>query len=232
MSGVVDFRTLLEDENGNPINALNPLPTTGGGGGGGGALADVLLTDSNGALFVSRDDGTTVTYFNLNTNAVYTPVGTIFAPSGGAGGSALADVLLTDETGAIFVSRDNGITVTYFNLNTNAVYVPVGTISAAPVVVSNAVADGLLDGLQTLLIRLLNATNSPRGYDVALGRNRVTALVESGTITTVSTVSTVSTVTAVNGVANIGSIGNQQAQMLTTGQNVSAWAATVRSRIT
>jgi hypothetical protein len=77
MSGVVDFRTLLEDENGNPINALNPLPTTGGGGGGGGALADVLLTDSNGALFVGRDDGTTVTYFNLNTNAVYTPVGTI-----------------------------------------------------------------------------------------------------------------------------------------------------------
>lgn len=35
MSGVVDFRTLLEDENGNPINALNPLPTTGGGGGAG-----------------------------------------------------------------------------------------------------------------------------------------------------------------------------------------------------
>jgi hypothetical protein len=78
MSGVVDFRTLLEDENGNPINALNPLPTTGGGGGGG-ALADVLLTDGTGALFVSRDDGTTVTYFNLNTNAVYTPVGTIKA---------------------------------------------------------------------------------------------------------------------------------------------------------
>jgi hypothetical protein len=228
MSGVVDFRTLLEDENGNPINALNPLPTTGGGGGGG-ALADVLLTDSNGAIFVSRDDGTTVTYFNLNTNAVYTPVGTISAPSSGGGGSALADVLLTDTTGAIFVSRDNGVTVTYFNLNTNAVYTPVGTISAAPVAVSNIVADELLDGLQTLLIRLLNATNSPRGYDVALGRNRVTALIESGTVTTVGTVSTV---TAVNGVANIGSIGNQQAQLLTNGQNVSAWAATVRSRIT
>lgn len=77
MSGVVDFRTLLEDENGNPINVLNPLPTTGGGGGGGSALADVLLTDNTGALFVGRDDGTTVTYFNLNTNAVYTPSGTI-----------------------------------------------------------------------------------------------------------------------------------------------------------
>ena len=142
---------------------------------------------------------------------------------GGGGGSALADVLLTDDTGALFVSRDNGTTVTYFNLNTNAVYTPVGTIYAAPVVTSNVVADELLDGMQTLLIRLLNATNSPRGYDVALGRNRVTALIESGTVTTVGTVSNV---------ANQTLMGNQQAQLLTTGQNVSAWAATVRSRIT
>lgn len=99
-------------------------------------------------------------------------------------------------------------------------------LRASPLVVTDATAAELLDGLQTLLLRLLNATNSPRGYDVGLGRNRVSALVESGTITTVSTV------TAVNGVANIGSIGNQQAQLLTNGQNVSAWAATVRSRIT
>ena len=79
MTGIVDFRTELLDENGNPITAANPLPTTGGGGGGGGALADVLLTDDTGALFVARDDGTAVTYFNLNTNAVYTPTGTIQA---------------------------------------------------------------------------------------------------------------------------------------------------------
>ena len=78
MTGIVDFRTELLDENGNPINALNPLPTTGGGGGSS-LLADVLLTDDTGALFVGRDDGTAVTYFNLNTNAVYTPTGTIQA---------------------------------------------------------------------------------------------------------------------------------------------------------
>lgn len=78
MTGIVDFRTELLDENGDPISASNPLPTTGGGGGGG-SLADVLLTDDTGALFVSRDDGTTVSYFNLNTNAVYTPSGTIQA---------------------------------------------------------------------------------------------------------------------------------------------------------
>ncbi len=121
----------LNSSNGLPIDGTNPLPTTGGGGGGG-SLADVLLTDTAGALFVARDNGTTVTYFNLNTNAVYTPVGTIYAPSsGGGGGSALADVLLTDGTGALFVSRDNGISVTYFNLNTNAVYTPSGTIKPA-----------------------------------------------------------------------------------------------------
>jgi hypothetical protein len=172
MSGVVDFRTLLEDENGNPINALNPLPTSGGGGGGGSALADVLLTDDTGALFVSRDDGTTVTYFNLNTNAVYTPVGTILPPE---------------------------------------------------LVVSDVISAELLQSLQTLMIRLLNATNSPRGYDVALGRNRVTALIESGTVTTVGTVTNQTNQTL---------MGGQQAQLLTNGQNVSAWAATVRSRIT
>jgi hypothetical protein len=77
MTGIVDFRTELLDENGNPITALNPLPTTGGGGGGGSLMADVLLTDAASALFVGRDNGTTVTYFNLNTNAVYTPSGTI-----------------------------------------------------------------------------------------------------------------------------------------------------------
>lgn len=168
----------LNSADGLPIDGANPLPTTGGGGGGGGALADVLLSDDTGALFVSRDDGTTVTYFNLNTNAVYTPVGTIYA---------------------------------------------------APVAVSNIVADDLLDGMQTLLIRLLNATNSPRGYDVALGRNRMTTLVESGTITTVGTVTTV---TNVGTVGNQNNIGSQQAQLLVSGQNVSAWAAIVRSRIT
>jgi hypothetical protein len=73
------------------------------------------------------------------------------------------------------------------------------------------------------MIRLLNATNSPRGYDVALGRNRMTAILESGTVTTVSTV--------INQ-TNQTNMGGQQAQLLTNGQNVSAWAATVRARIT
>ena len=145
---------------------------------------------------------------------------------GGGGGGALADVLLTDNTGAIFVSRDDGTTVTYFNLNTNAVYTPVGTILPPELVVSDVISAELLQSLQTLMIRLLNATNSPRGYDVALGRNRMTAIIETGNIGTVSTVTTVGTV------SNQTNMGGQQAQLLTNGQNVSAWAATVRSRIT
>ena len=102
-------------------------------------------------------------------------------------------------------------------------------LRASPLVVTDATAAELLDGLQTLLLRLLNATNSPRGYDVALGRNRVTALIESGTVTTVTTVSTV---TNVGTVGNQNTMGGTQAQLLANGQNVSAWAATVRSRIT
>ena len=173
--GSVAEAVKLNSADGQPITDLNPLPTSGGGGGGGGALADVLLTDDTGALFVSRDDGTTITYFNLNTNAIYTPVGTILPPE---------------------------------------------------LMVSDVISAGLLENLQTLMVRLLNATNSPRGYDVALGRNRVTALLESGTVTTVTTVTTVGTV------SNQTNIGGTQAQLLANGQNVSAWAATVRSRIT
>ena len=79
ISGAIAESVKLNSADGEPITDLNPLPTTGGGGGGGSLLADVLLTDGTGALFVGRDDGTTVTYFNLNTNAVYTPTGTIQA---------------------------------------------------------------------------------------------------------------------------------------------------------
>ena len=237
MTGIVDFRTELLDENGNPITALNPLPTTGGGGGGGSLLADVLLTDGTAALFVGRDDGTTFTYFNLNTNAVYTPSGTIQAAGGGGGsGSLLADVLLTDDTGALFVARDNGTTVSYFNLNTNAVYTPTGTIQAAgltdaqlratPLEVVDAVTAESQRDMILLLTRMLNYLNSPMGYDKSLQRQRMTAIVESGTVTTVTTVTTVASLN------NQVSIGGIQAQILPTSANLAAWYSLVRTRIT
>jgi hypothetical protein len=45
-----------------------------GGGGGGSSLADTLLTDANGVLFVARDTGTSLTYARIDTGAAYTPV--------------------------------------------------------------------------------------------------------------------------------------------------------------
>lgn len=109
MSGVVDFRTQLEDADGNITGvAGNPLVTTGGGGGGGSALADVLLTDTTGALFVARDDGTNVTYYNLNTNAVYTPVGTKSAVLG------LTDAQLRAANVNVAVASTVGLTNAQF----------------------------------------------------------------------------------------------------------------------
>lgn len=132
----------------------------------------------------------------------------------GAGG----DVIASDDIGGVKYQRIKT------GFGGDGAYVDVS--STDPLPVNDLIVAELLDGLQTLLIRLLNATNSPRGYDVALGRSRVTALIESGTITQVSLVPTVTTV------GNQTNIGGTQAQLLSNGQNVSAWAATVRSRIT
>lgn len=141
------------------------------------------------------------------------------------------DVIATDDIAGVKYQRIKigfGEEGTYLDVSDTDPLPVLGPLTdaelrAAPLVVTDATAAELLDGLQTLLLRLLNATNSPRGYDVALGRNRMTTLIESGTVTTVSTVSNV---------ANQTLMGNQQAQLLTNGQNVSAWAATVRARIT
>jgi hypothetical protein len=132
----------------------------------------------------------------------------------GSGG----DVIASDEIDGVKYQRIKT------GFGGDGAYVDVS--STDPLPVTDLVAAELLDGLQTLLLRLLNATNSPRGYDVPLGRNRVTALIESGTVTTVNTVNNVLTV------GNQTNIGGTQAQLLSNGQNVSAWAATVRARIT
>ncbi|MCA6258683.1 MAG: hypothetical protein IM650_11385, partial [Phenylobacterium sp.] len=84
-----------------------------------------------------------------------------------------------------------------------------------------------------LLLRILQMLMAPLGYDKSLQRQRSTAVIESGTVTTVTTVSTVSTVTTVGGLTNItGNIGNYQANQQVWGQNNATWAACVRSCIT
>jgi hypothetical protein len=77
-----------------------------------------------------------------------------------------------------------------------------------------------------LLSRLLLYLDSPRGYDKSLQRERVTAILESGTVTTVTTVTTCATVT------NLSTIDTLQGGLLVRGQNMAAWAQTVRARIT
>lgn len=181
ISGAIAESVKLNSADGEPITDLNPLPTTGGGGGGGGSLADVLLTDDTGALFVGRDDGTVVTYFNLNTNAVYTPTGTIQAAG------------LTDAQ-----------------------------LRLTPLEVVDTVTAESQQEMVLLLTRMLNYLNSPVGYDKSLQRQRMTAIIESGSVT-VATINTLSNLVALNGI---------QAQILPNGANMAAWQAAVRARIT
>ncbi len=83
-----------------------------------------------------------------------------------------------------------------------------------------------------LLLRILQMLMAPLGYDKALQRQRSTAIIESGTVTTVTTVNTVTTVTTLSSLTNIAGIGGYSAQMTVLDQNRSAWAQCVRARIT
>jgi hypothetical protein len=88
------------------------------------------------------------------------------------------------------------------------------------------VVDTQLADVELLLTRMLNALNAPQGYDKSLQRQRGTNIIESGTVTTVSTVSTVTTLT------NMSQIDTLQGRIQVYGANLSAWADTVRARIT
>jgi hypothetical protein len=79
------------------------------------------------------------------------------------------------------------------------------------------------------LSRIHNILSSPQGYDRSIQRQRVTATLESGTVTTITTVLTVNTI---NVVANAAALGGDQAQLLTRGSNLSAWRDCVRTLIT
>ena len=75
----------------------------------------------------------------------------------------------------------------------------------------------------SLLRRILQMLMAPLGYDRSLQRNRVTALIESGTVTTVTTVTTV---------GNLNNIDGYNARMQILDQNRTSWAIIVRARIT
>jgi hypothetical protein len=93
-------------------------------------------------------------------------------------------------------------------------------------VVINPATDESQQDMVLLLTRMLNYLNAPQGYDKTVQRQRGTIVVESGTITAVTTVTTLTTL------ANQTAIGGIQGQIPAYGQNLSAWALTVRARIT
>lgn len=79
-----------------------------------------------------------------------------------------------------------------------------------------------------LLTRMLNYLNAPQGYDKSLQRQRMTAIVESGTVN----IGTLPTLANLTTLANIVALGNIQAQILPNAANLAAWQAAVRNRIT
>ena len=139
---------------------------------------------------------------------------------GGGGGGSLSDTVFQDSTGQLFVYRDTGTGVpNAYAIPDWALYVPVGAVTT-----SNATEEST-QSMVLLLTRMLNYLNSPMGYDKSLQRQRMTAIVESGTIN-------VGTATTVTTVGNQTAIGGIQAQILPTSANLAAWYSLVRSRIT
>lgn len=228
MTGIIDFRTSLTDSSGSPITSLNPLPVTGGGGGGGGGtLSDTVFTDSTGQLFVYRDTGTGVpSAFSIPSWNSYSPVSPVSFPGGGGGGgSSLSDTIFKDKTGQVFVYRDTGLgTPSAFAIPSWTTYTVQAPVSAI----------GDSERTEQLLTQMFNLQQSPMGFDRSLGRQRVTGVIESGTITTVSTVSTVTTVTTVTTLSSMTDFnaGGLQGRHLVYGANQSAWADVHRARIT
>jgi hypothetical protein len=78
-------------------------------------------------------------------------------------------------------------------------------------------------GASSVLTRILSMLMSPMGFDRSLSRQRVTALVESGTVTQVTTVGTVTSLSTIDSI---------QGRIQVYGANLSAWHDVVRSRIT
>lgn len=121
------------------------------------------------------------------------------------------DVFATDDIGGVHYPRSKVV----FGADGEVTDVS----AAAPLPVQE------VGGAVSLLTRIVNLLMSPMGFDRSLSRQRVTGIIESGTVTTVTTVTTCATVT------NLSTIDTIQGRLLPLNQNASAWAATVRSRI-
>ena len=79
------------------------------------------------------------------------------------------------------------------------------------------------EAVEWLLRQIVSLLTSPAGFDRSQARARVTAILESGTVTTVTTVSAV---TAIN------NFGGLPAEAVARHQNLAAWQLCHRSTIT
>lgn len=128
----------------------------------------------------------------------------------------------TPGSGALVAADEiDGILFQRVKMTHGADGTAVDVSAEAPLPVLDSYAADELSRIHALL-------SSPQGYDRSIQRQRVTALVESGTITAVTTVTTVTGVTTL---ANAAALGGDQAQLLTRGSNLSAWRDCVRSLI-
>lgn len=137
------------------------------------------------------------------------------------------NVGITPGSGAKAASRE----VTYSGETAQVQVVGLATFdgsddakTVADVSASNPLPTQESGGAMSLLSRILNVLMSPMGFDRSLSRQRVTGIIESGTVTTVTTATTVGTVT------NLGT--GRTGIELQDNANRFAWAQLVRARIT
>lgn len=121
--------------------------------------------------------------------------------------------------GPVFASDDlSGVQHPYAKIEFGADGTATPVSSDNPLPVSNDAAEWLLSQIVSLL-------TSPAGFDRSQARARVTAILESGTVTTVTTVSTVTDITRLN------NFGGLPAEAVARHQNLAAWQLCQRSTI-
>lgn len=127
-------------------------------------------------------------------------------------------IVAADEIGGVLHQRVK------LGIGADGVAVDVSDANPMPVQVLGVSEDDPLpvhdEAAHQLLTRLLQYLNAPQGYDKSLQRARVTAVLESGTVTAVTTVT------------SLNNYDGYNARMTVLDTNRTAWAQCVRARIT
>lgn len=128
------------------------------------------------------------------------------------------DVIASDEIGGVKYQR--------VKLASGPDGVAIDVSDDAPLPVYDSESRGFL-------YRILQMLMSPLGYDKSLQRQRGTVVLEASAATIGAVnIAAAQTLATVGTVSNISTIDAMQGRLLVTGQNLAAWQACVRSRIT